>query len=108
MDNRTTSQIRSEGNPRGGGETMPCYRCGFRPAILPIAYCLDCYASMRGVDDLVTATDIAQRLGTVQASTVSQWAFRHPDFPSPVLYNRGANVWRWRSVEEWLQQTGRR
>jgi len=107
MDNRTTSQIRSEGNPRGDGETMSCYRCGFWPAILPIAYCLDCYAGMRGIDDLVTAADVAQRLGTVQATTVTQWSLRHADFPPPVLSNRGANVWRWRVVEVWLRETGR-
>jgi len=107
MDNRSITLIQAEGNPRGDGQAMPCYRCGRRPAILPIAYCLDCYAAMRGVDDLVTATDIAQRLGTVQVTTVSQWAVRYEDFPVPVLSNRGANVWRWRAVEEWLHATRR-
>ena len=107
MPDRTIDDIKAHGNPRGDGQAMPCYRCGRRPAILPIAYCLDCYAAMRGVDDLVTATDIAQRLGTVQVTTVSQWAVRYEGFPPPVLSNRGANVWRWRAVEEWLRETGR-
>ena len=39
----------------------PCYHCGLRPAMLPIAYCADCYR-LTGAR-LLTAAEVAAELG---------------------------------------------
>lgn len=39
----------------------PCYRCGMRPSMLPIAYCAECY-QLTGAR-LLTAVEVAAELG---------------------------------------------
>jgi hypothetical protein len=59
------------------------------------------------VDDLVGATEIAERLGLSHAETVHSWRHRHADFPEPVAKLRQAMVWAWPDVEKWARGTGR-
>jgi predicted DNA-binding transcriptional regulator AlpA len=59
------------------------------------------------VDDLVGASEIAERLGLSHAETVHSWRRRYPDFPQPVAKLRQAMVWAWPDVEAWAKHTGR-
>ena len=52
--------------------------------------------------DLVTAAEIAERLG-VQRSTVSNWRARPLGFPEPIFRLN----YRWPDVVAWLLTTGR-
>ena len=57
--------------------------------------------------DLVGATEIAERLGLAQSTTVHSWRRRYADFPAPVTQVAGAYLWRWSEVEDWAKATGR-
>lgn len=59
------------------------------------------------VDQLVGATEIAERLGVTRPNVVHEWARRHEDFPSPVLQLRRVKIWHWPDVENWAKATGR-
>ena len=58
-------------------------------------------------DDLVGATEIAERLGLAQAQTVHNWRRRHDDFPKPIASLRQAMIWAWPDIEQWARSTGR-
>lgn len=58
------------------------------------------------VDDLVGATEIAQR-AVVKLDTVDKWRRRHADFPEPVAELAAGDVWAWPDIEKWLEETGR-
>ena len=78
------------------------HRC-CRLALVP----LEVVADPVDPDQLVGATEIAERLG-VDRKTVSQWRQRGTDgFPAPVATLRQANVWAWPDVEAWARSTGR-
>ena len=59
------------------------------------------------MDDLVGATEIAERLNLAHAQTVHTLRRRHPDFPEPVANLKRAHVWAWSDVERWARATGR-
>ncbi len=59
------------------------------------------------VDDLVTAVQIAERLGLAYAETVYNWINRYPDFPSPVWTDGRSRLWLWPEVAAWARATGR-
>jgi hypothetical protein len=59
------------------------------------------------VDELVGATEIAQRLRLAQPQTVHSWRRRYSDFPKPVATLKQALVWYWPDVARWARQTGR-
>jgi hypothetical protein len=50
---------------------------------------------------LVGTLDIAVRAG-VARQTVAAWAWRHDDFPEPVLYISKFPAYLWEDVEAWL------
>jgi hypothetical protein len=59
------------------------------------------------VDDLVGATEIAERLGYAHSESIHALRRRHPDFPEPVAHLKRAHVWAWPDVEAWAKATGR-
>ena len=59
------------------------------------------------VDDLVGATEIAERLGLAQPQTVHLWRRRYDDFPHPVAHLRQGYLWSWTDVVAWAKRTGR-
>jgi predicted DNA-binding transcriptional regulator AlpA len=54
-------------------------------------------------DELVTAAEIARRLGLARPQAVYTWRRRNRDFPEPVAV---ATVWRWGDVRAWAEATG--
>lgn len=60
---------------------------------------------MVDVDDLVSSSDIARRLG-VSPNVVSNYAKRYPDFPRPVKDNP-TKIWLWSDVWLWSWLTGK-
>jgi predicted DNA-binding transcriptional regulator AlpA len=59
------------------------------------------------VDELVGASEIAERLGSKRTSLVHDLRRRHSDFPEPVAKLKSALVWAWPDVEAWARKTGR-
>jgi len=59
------------------------------------------------VNDLVGASEIADRLGLAHVESVHTLRRRHEDFPEPVTKLRQAMVWDWNDVEVWAKATGR-
>jgi predicted DNA-binding transcriptional regulator AlpA len=59
------------------------------------------------MDDLVSAAEIARRLGSDRTSYVHTLRRRHPDFPEPVAKMGSSFAWSWREVEAWAKKTGR-
>lgn len=59
------------------------------------------------VEDLVSASEIATRLGAQRPSVVHDWRRRHPDFPKPVARLALGYVWAWSDVANWARRTGR-
>lgn len=59
------------------------------------------------VNDLVGATEIAERLGLSHSQSVHTLRRRHPGFPQPVASLKRAHVWAWPDVETWAKKTGR-
>jgi hypothetical protein len=59
------------------------------------------------VADLVSASEIAQRLGVKRPGVVHDWRRRHPDFPAPITRLALGYVWAWPDIAEWAKQTGR-
>lgn len=59
------------------------------------------------MNDLVGATEIAERLGLAHSQTVHTLRRRHDDFPEPVAKLKRAHVWAWPDVEAWAVATGR-
>lgn len=59
-------------------------------------------------DDLVTATDIAERAGVSQAA-VWNWLARREStrFPEPVFTAHRTTLWLWTDVHGWLIASGR-
>jgi hypothetical protein len=62
---------------------------------------------MVDADDLVSASEIATRLGAKRPGVVHDWRRRHPDFPEPIARLALGYVWSWRDVEAWARATGR-
>lgn len=63
------------------------------------------------VDDLVSAVEIAARLGAKRSTVVYDWRRRqagtdHP-FPEPLTRLGSVHVWAWPDVEKWARKTGR-
>lgn len=58
-------------------------------------------------EDLVSAVEIAQRLGVARPQVIYAWRSRHPDFPQPVATVGNVSVWSWPDVEAWARATGR-
>lgn len=58
-------------------------------------------------DQLVGASEIAERLGLAQPQSVHLWRRRHEGFPEPVARLKTALIWFWPDVEEWARLTGR-
>ena len=59
------------------------------------------------MDQLVGATEIADRLGLKLPQTVRDWRRRYDDFPQPVATLAMGHVWHWPDVERWARATGR-
>jgi len=59
------------------------------------------------VDDLVSAVEIARRLGVARPQVVYDWRRRHEDFPAPIARLGNVSVWAWPDVEAWARATGR-
>jgi predicted DNA-binding transcriptional regulator AlpA len=59
------------------------------------------------VDQLVGATEIAERLGVKRSTVVHDWRRRHADFPQPTVRLKGVLIWNWPDVEKWARSTGR-
>lgn len=59
------------------------------------------------VDDIVSASEIAARLGVKRRGVVHDWRRRHPDFPEPVAQVALVHLWVWPEVERWARKTGR-
>ena len=59
------------------------------------------------VDELVSAEEIAQRLGVKRLQVVHDWRRRHKDFPRPLKTIGNVGVWAWPDVEAWAKKTGR-
>ncbi|HEX9992461.1 MAG TPA: hypothetical protein VGB14_05995 [Acidimicrobiales bacterium] len=59
------------------------------------------------VDDIVSASEIAARLGAKQPSVVHDWRRRHADFPQPIARVKLGHLWAWPDVERWARRTGR-
>jgi len=58
-------------------------------------------------DQLVGASEIAERLGLRLAQTVHDWRRRHAEFPTPLVSLTMGHVWYWPDVEAWAKRTGR-
>lgn len=58
-------------------------------------------------DDLVGASEIAQRLGLTRVQRVHELRARSQDFPEPVAALTQALVWNWPDVEKWARRNGR-
>lgn len=58
-------------------------------------------------DDLVSAVEIAARLGVARPQVVYDWRRRHPGFPQPIARLGSVFVWSWIDVEAWARATGR-
>jgi predicted DNA-binding transcriptional regulator AlpA len=58
-------------------------------------------------DELVGATEIAERIGLSHPEAVHTWRKRYPDFPQPVAKLRRVMIWYWPDVERWARRTGR-
>lgn len=63
------------------------------------------------VDQLVGATDIAERLGFARSQDVHHWRRRDPGFPEPVTVlgggpRKGIYVWAWPDVAAWARKKG--
>lgn len=56
-------------------------------------------------DDLVTVSDIAAEHNVTRAA-VSNWAHRHPDFPTPVVDKPKFHLWLRSEVDAWCKATG--
>lgn len=59
------------------------------------------------MNDLVGATEIAERLGLSHSQSVHTLRRRHPDFPQPVASLQRAHVWDWNDVKCWAEATDR-
>lgn len=53
--------------------------------------------------DIVSVTEIAERLGTTPG-TVHQWRRRHADFPAPLVTLAVGPVWQWADVARWAER----
>jgi predicted DNA-binding transcriptional regulator AlpA len=85
------SRIRRKGSP--------CVydSCAYRPRV----------GRRVAVEHLVSAKEIADRLGVARPQVVYEWRRRHPDFPAPLVTLSIGNVWNWPEVERWAKSTGR-
>lgn len=59
------------------------------------------------VDDIVSASEIAARLGVKRRGVIHDWRRRHADFPKPVAQVALVHLWLWSEVERWARKTGR-
>jgi predicted DNA-binding transcriptional regulator AlpA len=59
------------------------------------------------LEDLVTAGDIAKRLG-ISRQRVAQLVRDHDTFPAPIGKVGSSVVYRWRDVQRWDEKTERR
>lgn len=59
------------------------------------------------MDDLVSAAEIADRLGMNKSTVVHDWRYRDIGFPEAVKMIGPVGIWDWREVEEWARETGR-
>jgi len=59
------------------------------------------------MDDLVSAADIAERLGVGKSTVVHDWRYRNLGFPEPVKMVGPVGIWDWPEVERWARSTGR-
>ena len=59
------------------------------------------------VDQLVGATELADRLGVAGPQVIHVWRARHDDFPAPVAVIGQTLIWHWPDVEAWARSTGR-
>jgi len=60
------------------------------------------------VDDLVSVTEIAQRLGLRRVQVVHTWIARYDDFPPPVKVlgeggGKEVRIWEWPDVVRWYE-----
>lgn len=58
-------------------------------------------------DDLVSAIEIAARLGSSRPQLVYDWRRRYSDFPQPIAQVGRVHIWVWPDVEKWARNTGR-
>lgn len=61
---------------------------------------------MVDVDDLVSATEIAERLNLKSRQAVRSWRQRYPDFPPPVAKLTSGPVWAFSDIVRWAEATG--
>jgi hypothetical protein len=62
---------------------------------------------MVDVDHLVSASEIAARLGVRRPGVIHDWRRRHDDFPEPLTRLALGYVWAWPDVAAWAKKTGR-
>lgn len=58
-------------------------------------------------DDLVSAVEIAAKLGSTRPQLVYDWRRRYEDFPEPIAQLGRVHVWVWSDVRAWAKRTGR-
>ncbi len=58
-------------------------------------------------DQLVGASDIAERLGVKRPQVVHDWRRRHDDFPEPIARLKTALIWYWPDIKSWAKHTDR-
>jgi predicted DNA-binding transcriptional regulator AlpA len=59
------------------------------------------------MDDLVSAAEIAERLGVGKSTVVHDWRYRDLGFPEAVKMIGQVGIWDWTDVEKWAMATGR-
>jgi hypothetical protein len=59
------------------------------------------------IDHLVSASEIASRLGVRTSGVVHDWRRRYSDFPKPIARLALGFVWAWPDVAAWAKKTGR-
>jgi predicted DNA-binding transcriptional regulator AlpA len=59
------------------------------------------------VQQLVGATEIAERLGVSRGQVVHNWRARFGDFPEPVHELAMGMLWYWPEVAEWASAHGK-
>jgi hypothetical protein len=56
------------------------------------------------IDELVSTSEIAERLHLKNAGQVTWWRRRYPDFPKPVAQLRIGQVYAFSDVEAWARR----
>jgi len=53
------------------------------------------------ISDLVSAVEVAERLGLPRSQIVHGWARRYSDLPKPIAELAIGKIWVWPDIENW-------